>query len=272
MDDLASFFGEVKEVESKAIEAKKKESVQSNTSSKKRSRDDQDLSDDSPSKRNKAVTSITTKVASTTIKSTDKLTTTSISTSSITKEATKATSISTNNINKEVKRAAAPSLPPPPEDPPPPELYTMVGQLQDDPHYVPTFKNQSEEKFVRVAGGSQWVDDTLKDWPENDFRLFIGDLGEEIAEPELDACFSEYKSYAMSRIVRTKWNNKSKGFGFVSFLDPFDCAKALREKNGKWLGSRPMKISKSDWNKRNQKEVNKQKNKKKKQLQDFGMI
>ena len=66
MDDLASFFGEVKEVESKAIEAKKKESVQSNTSSKKRSRDDQDLSDDSPSKRNKAVTSITTKVASTT--------------------------------------------------------------------------------------------------------------------------------------------------------------------------------------------------------------
>ena len=36
------------------------------------------------------------------------------------------------------------------------------------------------------------------------------------------------------------------GFGFVSFLDPYDCAKALREKNGKYIGNRPCKLRKSE--------------------------
>lgn len=38
--------------------------------------------------------------------------------------------------------------------------------------------------------------------------------------------------------MRTKAENKARGFGFVSFLDPMDCAKAIREMNGKYLASR----------------------------------
>jgi RNA recognition motif-containing protein len=38
--------------------------------------------------------------------------------------------------------------------------------------------------------------------------------------------------------VRTGWNLKSKGYGFVSFLDAFEAAKALREMNGKYIGNR----------------------------------
>lgn len=41
--------------------------------------------------------------------------------------------------------------------------------------------------------------------------------------------------------------NKGRGYGFVSFLDPMDCAKAIREMNDKYLGTRPMKIRKSTW-------------------------
>jgi RNA recognition motif-containing protein len=40
------------------------------------------------------------------------------------------------------------------------------------------------------------------------------------------------------QVIRTKGENKARGFGFVSFLDPMDCAKAIREMNGKYLGSR----------------------------------
>ena len=40
--------------------------------------------------------------------------------------------------------------------------------------------------------------------------------------------------------MRTKAENKARGFGFVSFLDPMDCAKAIREMNGKYLASRYM--------------------------------
>jgi hypothetical protein len=124
---------------------------------------------------------------------------------------------------------------------------------------------------LRVGGGEKWVDPTLRDWPENDFRLFVGDIGPDCQEKDLDAMFSEFKSYAMSRVVRTKWDNKSKGYGFVSFLDPHDAARALREKNGKYVGPRPIKLTKSEWLKRDVKVVQKEEQRKKKVRQQLGL-
>ena len=63
-----------------------------------------------------------------------------------------------------------------------------------------------------------------------------GDLGKEATEPMLSKEFSVYKSFAKCKIIRDT-SNKTKGYGFVSFLDPFDCAKALREKQGKVHGN-----------------------------------
>lgn len=50
--------------------------------------------------------------------------------------------------------------------------------------------------------------------------------------------------------MRDKRTSKSKGFGFVSFLDGNDFAKAMREMNGKYIGNRPCKLSKSTWDER----------------------
>ena len=52
-----------------------------------------------------------------------------------------------------------------------------------------------------------------------------------------------------ARVVRAKGGRKqvSKGYGFVSFADGLDMLKAMREKNGKFLGVRPMKLSRSKW-------------------------
>jgi RNA recognition motif-containing protein len=71
--------------------------------------------------------------------------------------------------------------------------------------------------------------------------------------------------------VRGGWNNKSKGYGFVSFIDPFDCAKALREMNGKYLGNRPMKIRKSTWKDNDINEVKKKEKKKRKIAESLGL-
>jgi RNA recognition motif-containing protein len=51
-------------------------------------------------------------------------------------------------------------------------------------------------------------------------------------------------------VVRDKRTNKSKGYGFVSFLDGNDFAKAMREMNGKYIGNRPCKLRKSTWEER----------------------
>jgi hypothetical protein len=36
---------------------------------------------------------------------------------------------------------------------------------------------KQDQKFVRTGAGEVWVDDTLQDWPDGDFRIFVGDLG-----------------------------------------------------------------------------------------------
>ena len=50
--------------------------------------------------------------------------------------------------------------------------------------------------------------------------------------------FGRYPSLARAKVIRNKHTNKSKGYAFISFMDPFDCAKALREMSGKYIGNR----------------------------------
>ena len=103
----------------------------------------------------------------------------------------------------------------------------------------------------RYKGGKIWQDKTLDDWPEGDFRIFVGDLGNEVNDDSLAEVFNKYKSFAKAKVIRNKHSKKTKGFGFVSFLDPTDMVKALREMNGKYCGNRPMKLRKSRWEDRN---------------------
>ena len=91
---------------------------------------------------------------------------------------------------------------------------------------------------IRRAGGKTWRDDTLEQWPEGDFRLFVGNIGNEVTDELLSHSFGRYPSLARAKVIRNKHTNKSKGYAFISFMDPFDCAKALREMSGKYIGNR----------------------------------
>ena len=63
----------------------------------------------------------------------------------------------------------------------------------------------------RKAGGEVWWDPTLTEWPPNDFRIFVGDMGNEVNDDVLIKAFNKYSSFAKARIVRDKHSNKSKG-------------------------------------------------------------
>lgn len=100
---------------------------------------------------------------------------------------------------------------------------------------------------MRKAAGDMWEDATLADWPDNDYRLFCGNLGNEVSDEVLANAFRKYASFARARVIRDKRTMKTKGFGFVSFLNPNDYLKAFNEMNGKYVGNRPVKISKGKW-------------------------
>nr|XP_023911149.1 RNA-binding protein 42 [Quercus suber] len=112
-------------------------------------------------------------------------------------------------------------------------------------------KAETKKKAVpRKAAGQAWEDPTLADWPENDYRLFCGDLGNEVNDDVLSKAFSRFPTFNMAKVVRDKRTGKTKGYGFVSFANPADLAAALKEMNGKYVGNRPIKLRKSNWKER----------------------
>ena len=100
---------------------------------------------------------------------------------------------------------------------------------------------------MRKAGDDVWVDETLEQWPENDFRIFCGNMGNEVNDEVLANAFKKYGSFAKAKIVRDKKTLKSKGFGFVSLTNVDDYIRAMREMQGKYVGNRPITLKKSDW-------------------------
>ncbi|XP_010935930.1 uncharacterized protein [Elaeis guineensis] len=112
-------------------------------------------------------------------------------------------------------------------------------------------KAETKKRAIpRKAAGQSWEDSTLAEWPENDFRLFCGDLGNEVNDDVLSKAFSRFPSFNMARVVRDKRTGKTRGYGFVSFANPSDLAAALKEMNGKYVGNRPIKLRKSNWKER----------------------
>ncbi|XP_016452422.1 uncharacterized protein LOC107776982 [Nicotiana tabacum] len=112
-------------------------------------------------------------------------------------------------------------------------------------------KAEAKKKAIpRKAAGLSWEDPTLAEWPENDCRLFCGDLGNEVNDDVLSKAFSRFPTFNMAKVVRDKRTGKTKGFGFVSFSNPLDLAAALKGMNGKYVGNRPIKLSKSKWQER----------------------
>lgn len=111
-------------------------------------------------------------------------------------------------------------------------------------------KSSYRKPVLRTAAGKVWEDPYMNEWPDNDFRIYVGNLGNEVDDKVLHQAFSNYKSLTKWRVVRDH-HDYTKGFGFVSFLDPHEGVKALKEMNKKYIGQRPCKLTKSTAERRN---------------------
>ncbi len=147
--------------------------------------------------------------------------------------------------------------PQPPPIPKPTSSFTPVPAASSQTPISATISDDSLKKakkskrMIRTGGGQVWEDESLKNWDPNDFRLFCGDLGNDVTDEVLMRTFGRYPSFQKAKVIRDKRTNKTRGYGFVSFKDPSDFTKAIRELNGKYVGSRPIKLRKSQWKERN---------------------
>ena len=125
--------------------------------------------------------------------------------------------------------------------PPPPSVAQQLPNATN---------REKKSAHVRTAAGEVWRDNTLSEWPENDFRIFVGDLGKDSTDAQLTEAFEKYKSFNKAKVIKDKRTGLCKGYGFVSLQKGEDMVLALKQMNGKYIAGRPVKLKKSNWMKR----------------------
>ncbi len=121
--------------------------------------------------------------------------------------------------------------------------------IKDEKHKISKReeKMQKNWRIYRKGAGIIWQDESLNEWPENDYRIFVGDLGNEVNDQVLANAFIKYPSFAKAKVIRNKITGKTKGYGFISVTDVNDYIKIMREMNGKYVGNRPIRLKRSTW-------------------------
>jgi RNA recognition motif-containing protein len=74
-------------------------------------------------------------------------------------------------------------------------------------------------------------------------NIYVGNLPWEIQEEELRKSFEEFGQVASATIIKDKFTNKPRGFGFVEMPEKEEALKAIQALNGKDLKGRPMKVN-----------------------------
>ncbi|KAK6198791.1 uncharacterized protein RJT21DRAFT_141532 [Scheffersomyces amazonensis] len=130
----------------------------------------------------------------------------------------------------------------PPIHPPSTSTYTPTTSNNDNNN-----NNSNNNKTVKRQVGTQtWEDSTLVDWDPKHFRLFVGNLGEDVTEQLLHDTFKKYATMSKVRVPLDKKSGKNKGFGFVAFADANDYFHAFKDMNGKYIGQHPVQLKRAE--------------------------
>lgn len=120
--------------------------------------------------------------------------------------------------------------------------------------------------MLRKAADTVYEDATLMEWDPKHYRIFVGNLGNDVNDEDLVKAFEGYPSFVKAKVVRDKVTGKTRGYGFVAYSDPQDFMVSCRafsvmsaqltssvdvqqaawkKMDGRYVGSRPVKIQKA---------------------------
>jgi RNA recognition motif-containing protein len=74
-------------------------------------------------------------------------------------------------------------------------------------------------------------------------RLFVGGLSWETTDADLRAAFEKLGEVSEAVVILDRATGRSRGFGFVTYVDAADGQRATRELHGTELDGRPIKVS-----------------------------
>lgn len=94
-----------------------------------------------------------------------------------------------------------------------------------------------------AGGGANSLLGSGKVDTSNHHHIFVGDLSPEITTETLRNAFTPFGEISDCRVVKDQATAKSKGYGFVSFVNKTEAQTAIDQMNGQWLGSRSIRTN-----------------------------
>ncbi len=94
-----------------------------------------------------------------------------------------------------------------------------------------------------AARGSDRDDDSDSGFTGEGIELYVGNLSYDMTEPELKKTFGAYGDVLSVRIIKNKFNDRSKGYGFVEMAVQSGADKAVKAMHGKDVMGRKMVVN-----------------------------
>jgi RNA recognition motif-containing protein len=76
-------------------------------------------------------------------------------------------------------------------------------------------------------------------------NIYLGNLSYEVTEEDLKQAFGAFGEVESVKIIKDKYANRSKGFGFVEMPDNADAQSAINDLNDTELKGRTLKVNKA---------------------------
>jgi len=76
-------------------------------------------------------------------------------------------------------------------------------------------------------------------------NIYVGNLSYEVTEGDLKEAFNSFGEVETVKVIKDKYTDRSKGFGFVEMPDGANAQSAINELNDTELKGRKLKVSKA---------------------------
>lgn len=74
-------------------------------------------------------------------------------------------------------------------------------------------------------------------------KVYVGNLPFSFSNEKLSEIFSKFGEVSEAVVIKDKYSGRSKGFGFVTFVEDADAQKAISEMNGSEIEGRALKVN-----------------------------
>jgi RNA recognition motif-containing protein len=74
-------------------------------------------------------------------------------------------------------------------------------------------------------------------------KLYVGNLGFDVTDKELEAVFSQAGVCESVAVITDKFSGQSRGFGFVEMSSSAEAQRAIQQFNGQDLKGRALKVN-----------------------------